>query len=108
MRYKARPRPIPGKMNKLETEYSKHLKMLQMAGEVISFQFESIKFKLAKATFYNPDFIVVTNDQIEVHEVKGFWEDDARVKIKVAAEMFPYIQFKAIQKKKGKWVIEEF
>lgn len=40
---------------------------------------------MADKTFYSPDFIVPALDCIEVHEVKGHWEDDARVKIKVAA-----------------------
>lgn len=27
---------------------------------------------------------------MECHEVKGFWTDDAKVKIKVAAEQYPF------------------
>jgi hypothetical protein len=44
---------------------------------------------------------------LQAHEVKGFWTDDARVKIKVAAEMYP-IQFIAIKKEKGEWQKEFF
>lgn len=43
----------------------------------------------------------------EVHEVKGHWEDDARVKIKVAAELYPF-KFIAVRKQKGAWLFEEF
>lgn len=50
--------------------------------------------------------------EMELHEVKGYWEDDARVKIKVAAEafwMFRFIAIKARPKKEGGgWEIEEF
>ena len=33
---------------------------------------------------------MICNEQMEMHEVKGFWQDDARVKIKVAAQMYPF------------------
>ena len=50
-------------------------------------------------------------EALEFHEVKGFWRDDARVKIKVAAEHFPF-KFVAVRKKKlsegGGWDVEEF
>ncbi len=48
---------------------------------------------------------------MEMHEVKGFWQDDARVKIKVAADMYPlkFIAVKRRAKKNGGgWSIEEF
>jgi hypothetical protein len=48
---------------------------------------------------------------IELHEVKGFWTDDARVKIKVAASIYPF-KFMAVkprpQKVGGGWEVEEF
>jgi hypothetical protein len=42
-----------------------------------------------------------------MHEVKGFWQDDARVKIKVAASIYPF-KFIAVKKAKGGWEREEF
>ena len=79
-----------------------------MAGEILHWEFEPIKLKLAKLTFYTPDFLVVTKDQMEFHEVKGFWEDDARVKVKCAAEKFWWAQFVAIKKSRNKWETEVF
>lgn len=94
-------------MNKLEASYALHLEERKLAGDVLSFFFESVKFRLADKTFYTPDFLVMRGDgQIEVHEVKGFWEDDARVKIKVAAETFPF-RFLAIKKGRMGWEVEE-
>jgi len=96
-------------MNKLEQAYAESLKMSAMAGEIQSFMFEPIKLKLAPNTTYTPDFMVVSKDDIiELHEVKGFWEDDARVKIKVAATIFTQFQFKAFTRKKGMWIEESF
>ena len=40
---------------------------------------------------------------MEAHEVKGFWQDDARAKIKIAADMYPFrfIAVKVQAKKDG-------
>ncbi|MEN6384597.1 MAG: DUF1064 domain-containing protein [Phycisphaerales bacterium] len=101
-----------GVMNTTESKYEAHLKQLMMVGEVIWYKFEGIKFRLADNTFYTPDFIVLTKDNaLEAHEVKGFWQDDAKVKIKVASDLYP-IRFLAIKVKPkkdgGGWEIEEF
>lgn len=48
---------------------------------------------------------------MELHEVKGFWQDDARAKIKIAAAMFPFRFFAVKVKTKregGGWDVEEF
>lgn len=92
-----------GGMNRLESAWASELQILKLAGEVADFQFEGVKLKLATRTFYTPDFFVVmTNGNVEIHEVKGHWEDDARVKIKMAAKLFPWFTFKAIRKPGGK------
>lgn len=93
-------------MNGLETKYSRHLEHLFAVGMIGWFKFEGVKLRLADKTFYSPDFVVMDLDgNIEIHEVKGFWEDDARVKIKVAAETFPFL-FKAIKLVRGNWEVE--
>ena len=96
-------------MNKLESRYAREvLDIRQMAGEILSWKYEAIKLRLAKRTYYTPDFMVFTLAGLEIHETKGHWEDDARVKIKVAAEMFPEFKFVAVQHKKGIWIYEAF
>lgn len=89
---KGRRRPrVPGAMNRLEREYGDHLAVLHASGDVEWFAFEAVKLKLADKTFYTPDFIVMAKDGVlELHEVKGHWEDDARVKVKVVASLFPF------------------
>lgn len=90
-------------MNKTEARYAACLDAYKSAGQILWYRYEGMKFRLANNTFYTPDFVVMTRDgTIEVHEVKGFWEDDARVKIKVAAEMYPFI-FRAFKSSKGGW-----
>jgi hypothetical protein len=82
------------------------------SGSIIWYKFEGMKFRLADNTFYTPDYIILDRDgYMEAHEVKGFWTDDARVKIKVAASQFPvaFIAVRRIGKAKGGgWDIERF
>lgn len=101
-----------GVMNKTEAAYAAHLTLRQYAGEILWFKFEAVKLRLADATFYSPDFTVLPSSGVlEMHEVKGFWQDDARVKIKVAASIYPF-RFVAVttraKKNGGGWETEEF
>ncbi len=101
-----------GERNKTEAAYEDTLKLKMQAGEVLWYAFEGCKLRLADLTFYTPDFAVMLSDgTLEMHEVKGFWQDDARVKIKVAAELYP-MQFIAAQplpkSKGGGWKVECF
>jgi len=101
-----------GQMNKTEAAYAEYLKQLQAVGGILWHKFEGVKLRLADNTFYSPDFAVMQADgQLEMHEVKGFWQDDARVKIKVAADMYPF-KFVALKprakKHGGGWEVEEF
>lgn len=110
----AKGRLKTGEMNKTETKYAEYLKQLQQNGDICWWKFESIKFRLADNCFYTPDFIILNNDcSVEIHEVKGakaIFQDDAKVKIKVAAENFPF-RFKVIYPNKKMptgWEVVEY
>lgn len=110
--FRALGRMKQGKMNQTEAAYAQHLEMMKAAGEIQWYGFEAMKFRLADNTFYTPDFMTLGKDgELEAHEVKGFWTDDARVKIKVAAGMHP-VQFIAVKKQAkkagGGWEYERF
>ena len=97
-----------GSMNKTESAYDLHLRELEHLGLVLWHKFEALKLRLADNTFYTPDFAVLMRDgAVEMHEIKGFWLDDARVKIKVAASIYPF-KFIAVTRCKGAWKREEF
>lgn len=101
-----------GEMNKTEAQYFSHLQQRLFAGDILWFKFEGVKLRLADNTFYTCDFTVLPADAVmEMHEVKGFWQDDARVKIKVAAALYPF-RFVAVtaraKKNGGGWDMEEF
>lgn len=92
-------------MNKTEARYAARLEGMKHAGEILWHRFEGVKLRLADNTFYTPDFAVMNKDgTMECHEVKGdraIFQDDARVKIKVAASMYPF-RFIAVYPRKAK------
>jgi hypothetical protein len=101
-----------GAMNQTEATYSEYLESRRQAGEVMWFAFEGIKLRLADNTFYTPDFaVMLVSGRLQCHEVKGFWLDDARAKIKIAAALFP-LEFIAVTKANkrdgGGWAFEMF
>ena len=107
----ARGRRKPGEMNKLEAAYAQHLEALRVAGEIEWWVYEAVTLKLAKDTRYTPDFVVMDKTfHIIVDETKGFLQDDAWVKLKVAAEKFPF-RFRLVRqvakKNGGGWDIKE-
>jgi hypothetical protein len=108
--------------NKLEQEYEGILALRVRMQEIQEFAYEAITLKIADDTRYTPDFFVVANDDVmECHEVKAgmlkkiekdgvlvrtevvpMSEDASRVKIRVAAEKFPF-RFVLAYKYKGEW-----
>lgn len=102
-----------GVMNKTEAAYDAHLWQKRHAGTVLWHKFEGVKLRLADNTFYTCDFAVLPDTGVlEMHEVKGgFWMEDAKVKIKVAASIYPFV-FKSVKvlakKHGGGWEIETF
>lgn len=115
----AKPKPVPevvakasrpeaDAMNGTERRYAELLETQRRNGEILRWDFESVKLRLADLTYYTPDFRVILLDGTEeFHEVKGFWRDDARIKIKVAAEQHPY-RFVAVSLVKKEWKREVF
>ena len=115
---KAFPRRQPGVMNKLEERFwgmavDFASSAIPLPGtQIIPLQmvFERHTLKLANGCRYTPDFKVIDREgHIWFIETKGFWQEDARVKIKVAAEQFWEYRFLAAQWKKSTgWTFEEF
>lgn len=113
-------RRVPGTMNRTESRYSAHLALRLLAGEISLTRFEAITLKLAADTRYTPDFMVMLPDgSLELHEVKGakkqklngavtgkvipYIQEDAKLKVKVAAEMFHEFRFCVVFENAGNW-----
>lgn len=100
-----------GQMNRTEAAYATALEAARNAHEIVWYAFEGVTLKLADGCRYTPDFAVLRADGVmEMHEVKSYWIGDAKTKVKVAAEKFPFV-FKAVYKQAkkdgGGWRIEE-
>ena len=122
-RFAKHERRKPGERNKTEAAYEAHLALLLKAGEICGFGFETIKIKLADNTWFHPDFLVQAADGVmELHDTKGAkkkhkadgsaysapWiEEDAKIKLKVVAELFPFRVF-AVFKTKDGWIKQQF
>lgn len=125
VRSKRRGQPAKdGTMNRTEEAYAAHL---ETRTDVVAWYFQSSAFRLADKTFFYPDFKVVIEKAdmslwVEYHDTKDFWmrknakgervedasmhvEDDARVKMKVAAKFYPEEQFVMVglRKTTGQW-----
>lgn len=99
-------------MNRLERDWAQELDLRRLAGDVQAWSYEGIRLSLGPGAWYTPDFLVVRGDGfLECHETKGYWREAARVRIKVAAGLFPYLRFLAIQRapegSAERWAIEE-
>lgn len=104
-----------GEMNRTEKAYAEHLERLRVGGSIVWFKFEGVKFRLADNTFYTPDFLVMNaTGELEVHEVKGstyIFQEDAKVKVKVASEMYPLkflVAFPQKGSRNAKWNLVEY
>jgi len=112
---------VKGEMNKTESAYASHLEARKAIGEIAGYWFEAITVKLGHDCRLTMDFLVQLADgTLELHDTKAgkktktkdgqkitpLVEDDARVKMSVAAGMFPFGIFTA-HKDGDAWVVKE-
>jgi hypothetical protein len=93
-------------MNKTEAAWADQLELLKKADKIIDWRFNSVRFRLGDGAYYKPDFFVIYPDHFELHEVKGFWREAAKVRIKTAAELYPWIRWVVVRLEKGSWDIK--
>jgi len=90
-----KPTTDEDKLNKTEKAYLSYLRALKPLWIGV----QNITLKLADDTRYTCDFFFIDEaGALHGRETKGFWRDDAKVKIKVAARTFPWIRFAVAEK----------
>jgi hypothetical protein len=87
------------KLNKTERAYHEYLKLKRYDWLGV----QCVTLKLADDTRLTPDFAYITNGMFYLVDVKGFQREDALIKMKVAARMFPWAQFLIVKKTKTGW-----
>lgn len=91
-----------------EQAYAYNLDLRKIAGEIEEWVYKPWKFILAPKTTYEPDFLVVpVTGMLEIHEVKGYWRDDARVKWKAVMEKHRWFRFFVVKKEGSGWDVRE-
>lgn len=111
---KARARRVPGSLTRAERARAQALMVASLQGSILHWAHEPMRFRLAKGSFYAPDFLVIENDySVVLEEVKGArgWklDDEGRTKFKVAGELFPFFVFRGlIRSRRGTWSVEEY
>lgn len=100
--------------NKTEAAFGRHLEWEQQAGRVKWFGFEKIKLRIGKRCWLTIDYIVVTADgAVEFLDVKGrkgdgyYCKDDAKVKLRAVATIFPFAVAVVWPLQGGGWGREE-
>lgn len=95
-------------LNKTEAAFYEHLKAQWPGAKVLP---QSFTLKIGNGVRYTPDFAVITDAtnghptpvcEFRFYEVKGFMRDDAAVKLKVAASLFPLFGFHLVTKRPKK------
>lgn len=93
--------------SKWERDYAAHLDHLQRTQTITRWRYEEVTLLIGHDVRYTPDFWIETVHGIEVHEVKGYFRDDAKAKFRVAAMAWPCFRFKAMSKRNGRWTVVE-
>lgn len=103
-RLQALGRLKPGEMNRTEAAYAQLLTGQLQQGEILWWKFEGIKLRLADNCFLTVDFAVMNRaGELQMIDVKGaraVWSDDSKVKMRVAAELYPFPFFVAFPQSK--------
>lgn len=86
-------------LNKTEQAYLAHIKSQEH--DWIGVQ--NITLKLAHDCRLTCDFVVFNNGAMRFIDVKGFQREDALIKMKVAARLFPWAQFQIVKRNAATW-----
>jgi len=92
-----------------EERFAEHLALQLAANEIKGWLYEPLRFNLGGGAWYKPDFRATELDGTwTFFEVKGFWREAARLRIKIAAAAHPDVRFVGVRLIKGVWEFEDF
>lgn len=96
--------------NKLEKRFEiECLNLWKFEHKIIDYAFEAITIRIGNGVTYRPDYWTVDSEgRTTFYECKGkqVW-DDAKVKIKVAAMLYPAYRFYLCRRENGAWIIDQ-
>jgi hypothetical protein len=86
--------------NKLEAAFAA---VLRAENPGVQIREQAVTLLLANGVRYTPDMFIMELGRLEAFETKGHMRDDAAVKIKIAAAIWPQITFWLVWRKAGVW-----
>lgn len=91
--------------SRTEQRYAALLDVWQREGQVRKWRYEAMRLTLAtlKTTLTIDFWLTRPDGRIELHEVKGFAREDAMVKLKVAAVLYPEWRIILVRWQKQAW-----
>jgi len=104
----------PGFASKWEAIFAMELEDKKRSGEIIEWHYEPITFRLSdssvvegkkvRAITYTPDFVLwLPGMKMQCVEIKGFRNNNAINRFKVAKDKFRKIEFVMLKRTKGEW-----
>lgn len=97
-----KPASGPKFKSKAEARYAQILEAQVRCGQIRSWRYEAVTLVLADGVRYTPDFLLHENDgRMTLVEVKGHMREAARVRLRVAVEMYPAFGWFLLWAKKG-------
>lgn len=98
-------------MNWTEERFARVLEGRRLCKEIKGWSFETYTFRLGPEMTFTPDFAVEENDGwmsfYDTKNAKHKWED-ATIKIKTAAILYPYHHWNQATLRSGEWHIRTF
>lgn len=98
-------------MNWTESRYAEVLEGRRLCGELRSWEFERYTFRLGPEMTFTPDFAIEELDGwltlVDTKNSKHIWED-ATVKAKAAATLYPFHRWQQAVLKSGEWHVRTF
>ena len=86
--------------SKTESRYAKRLNLLLKAGEIVAWRYEEQKFNVGEKAWYCPDFCVLTETEIQFHEIKGgFIRPKGLDRFKSVMKQFWWYRWMMVQEK---------
>lgn len=95
----------PRYRSQLEAHYAQYLTWREQAGEVTRWYYEPFSLNIAEGCRFTPDFLVILPDGTQrIDETKGYMREAARVRLRVAARLYPHWNFYLVTRtKEGLW-----
>ncbi|CAM8631350.1 hypothetical protein [Sphingobium cupriresistens] len=111
-RLQALGRMKSGEKNQTEQRYEDEVLLPgRLTGDILWYRFEGVKLRLADNTFLTVDYAVLPKDgvltMIDVKGGPGVVTEDARVKMRVAADTYPFVFQMTWPNRRHGWIVEE-